>query len=194
MGASLGGYRLLGAASCLPDSTKCGSTRRARGTTMGTSCLSRKAPSTWRSRPRCVGAAVSRGGQGGKHIQAGLRLTVTSRPAGATGARRPLPLDRQYLSMSCCGGQSLGPLSRSGMKAGASWNDAHHLRTCPRSSSTLLSRWPGVKKARCLGSRQGSAKVAFSPPAPLAGAWFGTWQWLRGVGGCTPGLTWARTE
>lgn len=82
-------------------------------------------------------------------------------------------------------GSPWGPLAALGVKAGASWNDAHHLCTCPRSSSTPPSRWLGIKKARCLGSRQGSAKVAFSTPAPLAGAWFGTWQWLWGRGLCT---------
>lgn len=81
-------------------------------------------------------------------------------------------------------GSPWGPLAALGVKAGASWNDAYHLCTCPRSSSTPPSRWPGMKKARCLGPRQGSAKVAFSPPAPLAGAWSGTWQWLWGRGVC----------
>ena len=70
-----------------------------------------------------IQAQVCRGcgswcGRGGKRIRAGLRLTVTSRYSGRPGPLAlgdHLPLDRQHLSVSCRGGQSLGPLS---VKAG----------------------------------------------------------------------------
>lgn len=61
----------------LSCSSKCGSTLRARGMTMETCYLSRKAPSTWQSRPRCAGLTLL-GQQGvGKQVHVGLRLKVT---------------------------------------------------------------------------------------------------------------------
>lgn len=153
-----------------------------------------------------IQAQVCRGcgswcGRGGKRIRAGLRLTVTSRPAGATGARGP-PASGQAAPVCELPWRAVpGAPEREGWGLVSPGPAGMTLITSVPAHGASASHFPagrargagvGVKKACCLDCQEGSAKVAFSSPAPLAKAGLGLSSgWA--VGGA-PGLTGARTE